>query len=109
MENQRWLMPRSGACVRPGGLFICIDSLDHNQIYRLNRWLHDLRGDRTKNTLHRMPDLARIGALINGFTSVNVHYFGALSLATPAVVWLYGTKKTQAVSDYFDKIIGVMP
>ena len=30
--------------LRTGGTFICVDSLNHNPIYRFNRWLHYLRG-----------------------------------------------------------------
>lgn len=93
--------------LRSGGLLICVDTLDHNPIYRLNRWLHYLRGERTKNTLQRMPDLARIEALINGFTSVDVHYFGALSFAMPVVAQLCGPKWAQTVSDFFDRLISV--
>ncbi|MHB9111375.1 MAG: class I SAM-dependent methyltransferase [Thermoleophilia bacterium] len=91
----------------PGGLLVCVDSLNHNPIYRLNRWLQYCRGARTKNTLQRMPDLARIETLSNGFTSVNVHYFGALSFAMPTVAWLCGQKRALAASDLFDRLIGV--
>ena len=35
--------------LRPGGIFICVDSLNHNPIYRLNRWLHYVKGDRSKS------------------------------------------------------------
>ena len=93
--------------LRPRGMLVCVDSLNHNPIYRLNRWLHYLRGDRTKSTLQHMPDLARIEALCNGFTNVNVHYFGALSFAMPAVARLCGPERAQTVSDFFDRLIRV--
>lgn len=93
--------------LRPGGLLVCVDTLNHNPIYRLNRWLHYWRGARTKSTLQRMPDLARIETLSNGFASVNVNYFGALSFAMPLVERLCGPKRAQLVSDRFDRLIGV--
>lgn len=93
--------------LRPGGLLVCVDSLNHNPIYRLNRRLHYWRGERTKSTLQRMPDNARIGTLSKGFTSVNMHYFGALSFAMPVVARLCGPKRAQAVSDLFDRLIRV--
>lgn len=34
--------------LKPGGVFVCVDSLNHNPIYRFNRWVHYLRGNRTK-------------------------------------------------------------
>ena len=30
--------------LKPGGYFVCVDSLDNNIIYRINRYLHYLRG-----------------------------------------------------------------
>ena len=34
--------------LKPKGMFICIDSLNENPIYKFNRYLHYLRGNRTK-------------------------------------------------------------
>jgi ubiquinone/menaquinone biosynthesis C-methylase UbiE len=39
------------------GAFIAIDSLNNNPIYRLNRYLHYLKGERSLSTIARMPDL----------------------------------------------------
>jgi ubiquinone/menaquinone biosynthesis C-methylase UbiE len=93
--------------LRPGGMLICVDSLNHNPVYRLNRWVHYLRGNRSKSTLKRMPDLVRIKALGERFTSVNVHYFGALSFAMPLVARLFGENSAQAASDRIDQLVGV--
>ena len=93
--------------LRPGGIFICVDSLNHNPIYRLNRWLHYLRGNRSLSTLKRMPDLNRIKAMGDGFSNVNVHYFGALSFAMPALARLSSENTAQIVSDRIDQWIGV--
>jgi ubiquinone/menaquinone biosynthesis C-methylase UbiE len=93
--------------LRPGGMLICIDSLNHNPVYRMNRWLHYLRGNRSKSTLMRMPDLARIGALGAGFSIVNVHYFGSLNFIMPMIACLFGKDVAQAASDRFDQLIGV--
>jgi len=93
--------------LRPGGTLICVDSLNHNPIYRINRWLHYLRGNRSKSTLKRMPDLARINALGEGFSKVNVHYFGAFSFAMPVLARLLGDGMAQAASDRVDQLIGV--
>jgi ubiquinone/menaquinone biosynthesis C-methylase UbiE len=93
--------------LRPGGMFICVDSLNHNPVYRANRWLHYLRGNRSKSTLKRMPDLARIRALGEGFSSVNVRYFGALSFAIPVVARLLNENTAQTASDRIDQLLGV--
>lgn len=93
--------------LRPGGMLICVDSLNHNPVYRVNRWLHCLRGNRSKSTLKRMPNLARITSLGEGFASVNVRYFGALSFAMPVVARLFGEDTAQAASDRIDQLLGV--
>lgn len=93
--------------LRPGGMFICVDSLNHNPIYRANRWLHYIRGNRSISTLKRMPDLARIKALSEGFSSVNVHFFGAMSYAMPGIARLFGENTARAASDRIDQMVGV--
>jgi ubiquinone/menaquinone biosynthesis C-methylase UbiE len=93
--------------LRPGGMFICVDSLNHNPVYRLNRWLHYLRGNRSMSTLKRMPNLARIRSLGEGFSSVNVRYFGALSFAMPVVARLLDENTAKVASDRIDQLLGV--
>ena len=93
--------------LRPGGMLICVDSLNHNPVYRTNRWLHYLRGNRSKSTLKRMPDLARIKALGGGFSNVSAHYFGALSFTMPVLARLLGENAAQAASDRVDQLVGV--
>lgn len=93
--------------LRPGGMLICVDSLNHNPIYRANRWLHYMRGNRSKSTLKRMPDLARIKALSQGFSSVNVRFFGVMSYAMPGIARLLGENAARSLSDRIDEMVGV--
>lgn len=93
--------------LRPGGTLICVDSLNHNPVYRLNRWVHYLRGDRSRSTLKRMPDLARIGSLSRGFSVAEANYFGGFSFAMPVFARLSGENTAQAISDRLDGLIGV--
>jgi ubiquinone/menaquinone biosynthesis C-methylase UbiE len=93
--------------LRPGGMLICVDSLNHNPVYRANRWLHYMRGNRSKSTLKRMPDLARIRALGEEFSIVNVHFFGAMSYAMPGIACLFGENTARAASDRIDQLVGV--
>ena len=86
---------------------VCVDSLNHNPIYRANRWLHYIRGIRSKSTSKRMPDLTRIKVLGEGFSSVNVHFFGAMSYAMPGIARLLGENTARAASDRIDQLIGV--
>ncbi|MEO8542818.1 MAG: class I SAM-dependent methyltransferase [Burkholderiaceae bacterium] len=89
--------------LRPGGCLICVDSLNHNPVYRLNRLIHCYRGNRTKSTLKRMPDLTRIEQISRPFRTVEVRYFGALSFAMPVLARVLGTVRAEQFSDWMDR------
>ena len=92
--------------LRPGGALVCVDSLDHSPIYRLNRWVQYVRGKRTRSTLTYMPNLRRLNAMGTGFCEVSVQFFGALSFAMPLIARLAGQENAQIVSDRMDALIG---
>ena len=52
-------------------------------IYRFNRYLHYLRGNRTKSTLMRMPDLALIEKYGISFGRYEVAFFGSITFLFP--------------------------
>lgn len=93
--------------LKPGGSIICVDSLNHNIIYRCNRYLQYLRSRRSKSTLVNMPDMARIDSLSRGFANVNVRYFGAFSFVMPLIAKLVGEARAKQISDRLDNAIGV--
>jgi len=93
--------------LRPGGIFLCVDSLNHNPIYRFNRWFHYMRGDRTKSTLLRMPTIDRIQSLASGFKNADVRYFGAVSYLMPILARIIGQSKAAKVSDAVDQMVNV--
>jgi SAM-dependent methyltransferase len=93
--------------LRPGGIFLCVDSLNHNPIYRLNRWIHYLKGDRTKSTLLHMPTMERIQSIVKGFKSNEVRFFGAVSYLMPICARIIGQRHAAKVSDTVDRLIHV--
>ena len=93
--------------LKKGGAFICVDSLNHNSIYRLNRWIHYLRGYRTLNTLRRMPNILLIKSYEQLFGAVQVHYFGAISWLVPLLKSIMNDSSISNLSDKIDKLIGV--
>jgi ubiquinone/menaquinone biosynthesis C-methylase UbiE len=93
--------------LRPGGIFICVDSLNHNPIYRFNRWFHYLRGVRTKSTLLRMTTMERIQSISRGFKNAEVRYFGAVSYLMPILARIIGQSHTAKVSDVADRRVHV--
>jgi ubiquinone/menaquinone biosynthesis C-methylase UbiE len=93
--------------LRPGGCLICVDSLNHNPIYRFNRWLQWKRGLRTETTYNRIPDTASISRLGCHFDHVATHFFGSISFAMPLVAKLLGQTRAKALSDGADRLIDV--
>lgn len=93
--------------LRPGGTFICVDSLNHNPIYRLNRWLQYKRGNRTKRTLLFMPTMGRIHSIARNFGQIDVRYFGAMSYLVAVFASIIGQNCAAKFSDYIDKLINV--
>jgi len=93
--------------LRPGGIFVCVDSLNHNPAYRINRWLHYKRGERTRNTLLFMPTKERIQSLSQGFKSADIRYFGAVSYLMPLLARLVGQIHAARFSDVIDRLIHV--
>jgi ubiquinone/menaquinone biosynthesis C-methylase UbiE len=89
------------------GFLICVDSLNHNPIYRFNRWLHYLRGNRTRSTLHRMPDLSRIQKLSMGFEHAETRYFGGLTFVMPIIARLIGEQRAATISDSIDSVFSI--
>lgn len=93
--------------LKPGGFFICVDSLNHNPIYRLNRYFHFVRGNRTASTLLRMPSVGLIDAYRARFGTLDVWYFGCISWATPLVSRFVGDASAYRLSKWVDRFINV--
>ena len=93
--------------LRRGGNFICVDSLNHNPIYRLNRWLHLRRGHRSESTIRRIPDLPRIASFSRYFEAVEVRYFGGFTWVMPVIAPLIGSARAAVLSDWLDRCFRV--
>lgn len=93
--------------LRPGGRFVCVDSLNDNPIYRFNRWLHHVRGARSASTLRRMPSLRSIDEYRLSFGQVEVWYFGAATFLVPFAARLGGELRAARWSDAVDRAVRV--
>ena len=90
-----------------GGILICVDSLNHNLLYRFNRFIHFLRGNRSKATLTQMPTIARIESMIKSFSYWEVRYYGAITYLMPLLSKIIGTEQASKLSSRIDKILVV--
>jgi len=64
--------------LKPGGGVIFLDSLNHNPIYRLNRFVRFLRKERTFSTLKRMPTLYFIKQIEANFENSHLNTYGKM-------------------------------
>ena len=88
--------------LKPGGWFVCVDSLNHNPIYRFNRYVQFWRGQRTRSTLIRMPTLATLRTLETSFVSSETTFHGTISFMGPLLSPLLGSTRTAQLLDRVD-------
>ena len=93
--------------LRPGGLFICVDSLNHNPIYKFNRMRHYLSGNRTKSTLLRMPTFHTIHSFRSNFSKVEVWYYGGASFIAPLLGKILNVYTITKIIDWADRVLKV--
>lgn len=88
----------------PGGTFICVDSLNHNPVYRMNRRIHYWRGERSESVILRTPTKRTIKSLIEAFPSdATVSFHGIFSFMVPLLRPLVGAARTARFLDNLDK------
>ena len=89
------------------GAVIFLDSLNNNPIYRFNRYLHYLKGNRSKNTIKRTPDMNLINQYIKKFGYGNVRYFGSITWTFPLLKLILSDNQISRLSDYIDFKINI--
>ncbi|AYQ56976.1 hypothetical protein MS2017_1279 [Bathymodiolus thermophilus thioautotrophic gill symbiont] len=86
------------------GVFIAIDSLNNNPIYRLNRYVHYLKGERSLSVIERTPDLKLLSKYEQKFGKIETRFFGSISFLTPLMIRAFGEKISTKISDIVDKM-----
>lgn len=93
--------------LKKGGIFLCVDSLNDNFIYRFNRYIHFLKHNRTRLTLENMPDVDRLENLHHYYSKISLHYFGGISWIMFFLKKIIGRKIAKRLSDYYDNVFSV--
>ena len=88
--------------LKPDGVFIVIDSLNNNPIYRFNRYMHYLKGDRSKSTLIRMPTMSLIDKYTGKFGHAKVKFFGTITWAFPLLSKVLSEQALTKLSNLID-------
>tara|TARA_Y100000746_G_C15336595_1_gene380008 strand:+ start:71 stop:826 length:756 start_codon:yes stop_codon:yes gene_type:complete len=85
------------------GVFICVDSLDNNIIYKLNRYLNYLMNKRSKSVIKRTPNLNLIKIYEEKFNIDSIDFFGAITWLKPVLSPIIGINLFSKFSDWFDE------
>jgi len=93
--------------LKPGGYFVCVDSLNHNPIYVANRYVHYLLGRRTVSTLTRMPRVGLIEDYAASFGELESWFFGGISWLIMPLSAIIGEQAAFLMSKSFDDLIKV--
>jgi len=101
--NNKLVLNEIHRVLKQNGFFICIDSFNENPIYKLNRYVHYLKGNRTKSTLKRMPDRKLLEDYGRKFGITKINYSGKLIWLLYPLSKIIGYKKSKILSDFFDK------
>ena len=89
------------------GIFICVDSLDNNIIYKLNRYLNYFKGERTKSVIKRVPNINLLKYYEEKFICKKIDFFGAITWLKPAISPIIGIKYFTRFSNWFDKFFNI--
>lgn len=88
--------------LKPNGTLIILDSLNHNLLFRLNRFRHYLQGKRSLSTIRRIPTILTIQDLRKYFQSLNVTFFGRHLILYKIARFLLGPRLAQIILHWCD-------
>jgi ubiquinone/menaquinone biosynthesis C-methylase UbiE len=90
-----------------GGKAVFVDTLNNNPIYRFNRYIHYIKGNRSLSTLKRMPNLNLIEKYIKKFGYGKVKFFGSITWAFPLLKIILSEKLITKISNWVDQTLKI--
>ena len=93
--------------LKKNGFFICVDSLNNNFIYRVNRFFKYIFQNTSLETILKMPNSKLLKDYDKKFSKVEIKYYGSLTWLMPLFSLICGEKKATKILSYFDKLINV--
>tara|TARA_Y100000994_G_scaffold101586_1_gene83603 strand:- start:4578 stop:5360 length:783 start_codon:yes stop_codon:yes gene_type:complete len=86
------------------GKLIIVDSFNHNIFYRINRFIHYLKGERTWYVIKNIPDKKTLRKISNKFDLINIKYFGIFIFISPLLKLFFSEIKTKQIIDKLDHL-----
>ena len=91
--------------LKPGGSLIIIDALNHNPIYKINRWVKFVLGLRSLSSVYRIPKLSRISRLAENFQNNRIIFFGTWVWLIEIISYLVKRSKAKYFSELLDQYV----
>lgn len=88
--------------LKVNGRFLCIDSFNHNIIYRVNRFFHFIMGNRSWLVNSRIPNDKTLKKITENFQMITIRYFGIISFLVKPLSIIIGEKRASKIIDFFD-------
>ena len=98
------LLPEIVRLLKIGGSLIFVDSMGHNPVYRFNRFLRYLRGQRSKSTLRNMPKIKTLDKISEHFKVKDEFYFGSYLWVLLPLSILLPRKILQSINQNIERI-----
>ena len=96
-------VPKVKSMLKRGGCFIAVDSFNYNPIYRLNRFIHFLRGNRTFRVNQNIPNDDTIAYIKTYFEEVEVKYFGIFTFTAIFLIPFFSPNKLATLLNRLDQ------
>lgn len=93
--------------LKPNGIFICVDSLDHNPIYKINRFIHYLRGKRSLSSVRRIPRYKTLDLYGEKFEIFEQAFFGSLSWLSSLITLFLDKKRSAQVLNQLERSLNM--
>ena len=91
--------------LKPGGSLIIIDALNHNPIYKINRWMKFILGLRSLSSVYRIPKLSRVSRLAENFQNNRIIFFGTWVWLIEIIGHLVKRSKAKYFSELLDQYV----
>jgi ubiquinone/menaquinone biosynthesis C-methylase UbiE len=94
--------------LKPGGVFIVIDSLNHNIFYKFNRFIRFLKKERSYSTLKRMPTIETLNTIKSNFSNIDCYYYGIFVFLEPILKIFLTEIKVEKIISKLDHMFPIL-
>ena len=94
--------------LKPGGVFIVVDSLNHNLFYKFNRFIRFLKKERSYNTLKRMPSIETLNKIKSNFSNTHIDYYGIFVFIEPILRIFFSEIKVEKIISKLDHMFPIL-